>query len=174
MYKEIIVGKLGITNQRKFIAKYFKEGQYVVSMDDDIEEVLKLKGSDKLVKVNNLDVFFNDAYRVLKEEELYIWGIYPVRNAFFMKNEILSISLGIVPSIVTYILSSTTSTSTEVGVKYVIEDTIVNKVFSMSPWRPSLKGFPINCLQKAPAAAVISAVFVEYIKVSAAVEVQPS
>jgi len=88
LYKEIIVGKLGITNQRKFIAKYFKQGQYVISMDDDIEEILKLKGPDKLVKVTNLDVFFNDAYRDLKEEGLYIWGIYPVRNAFFMKNTV--------------------------------------------------------------------------------------
>jgi hypothetical protein len=25
---------------------------------------------------------------MLKKEKLYIWGIYPVRNAFFMKNEV--------------------------------------------------------------------------------------
>ena len=85
MYKEIIIGKIGITNQRKFISKYFPENQYIVSMDDDVEELLSLKGTDKLVKVKDVDGFFQDAYKLLKKEKLYIWGIYPVRNAFFMK-----------------------------------------------------------------------------------------
>jgi hypothetical protein len=85
MYKEIVVGKLGITNQRKFISKYFPENQYVVSIDDDVEELLMLKGTDKLVKLKNIHDFFIEAYNLLKREKLYIWGIYPVRNAFFMK-----------------------------------------------------------------------------------------
>ena len=85
MYKEIIIGKIGITNQRKFISKYFPENQYIVSIDDDVEELLSLKGTDKLVKVKDVDGFFQDAYKLLKKEKLYIWGIYPVRNAFFMK-----------------------------------------------------------------------------------------
>jgi hypothetical protein len=88
MYKEIIIGKIGITNQRKFIAKYFPENQYIISIDDDVEEVLKLKGTDKLVQIKDLDAFFIDAYKLLKEEKLYLWGIYPVRNAFFMKPKI--------------------------------------------------------------------------------------
>ena len=37
MYKEIIIGKKGIANQRNFIANYFEEGQYVVSMDTGVE-----------------------------------------------------------------------------------------------------------------------------------------
>jgi 5,10-methylenetetrahydrofolate reductase len=49
MYKEIIIGKLGITNQRKFISKYFPENQYIISIDDDVEELLILKDSTKLV-----------------------------------------------------------------------------------------------------------------------------
>jgi hypothetical protein len=35
-----------------------------------------------------LDAFFNEAYQLLKKEHLYIWGVYPVRNAFFMYNTI--------------------------------------------------------------------------------------
>jgi hypothetical protein len=88
MYKEIVIGKLGITNQRKFIAKYFFENQYIVSIDDDVEELLMLKGTDKLVKLKNIHEFFIEAYHLLKREKLYIWGIYPVRNAFFMKPKI--------------------------------------------------------------------------------------
>lgn len=83
----IIIGKLGITNQRKFIKNYFKEGQCVVSMDDDVEEVNKLNG-DKLNKIHNLDLFFKEAFQRIKRENLFIWGIYPVRNPFFMKNTV--------------------------------------------------------------------------------------
>jgi hypothetical protein len=85
MYKEIIIGKKGIANQRNFIANYFKEGQYVVSMDDDVEEFDILnQQSDKLVKITNIDELFIDSYKELKKEGLFIWGIYPVRNPFFM------------------------------------------------------------------------------------------
>ena len=88
MYKEIIIGKLGITNQRKFISNYFNENQYIISIDDDVEELLILKGDDKLVRIKNIDGFFKEAYQLLKKEKLYIWGIYPVRNPFFMKHKI--------------------------------------------------------------------------------------
>jgi hypothetical protein len=86
LYAKIIIGKKGITNQRIFISKYFKEGQYVVSMDDDVEQMEILKG-DKLAKLTNVNKFFLDAYQLMKKTNLYIWGIYPVRNAFFMKNK---------------------------------------------------------------------------------------
>lgn len=88
MYNKIVVGKLGITNQRKFISKYFPENQYIVSMDDDVEELLMMKNPEKLTKIHDLDKFFKDAYKELKKEKLYIWGIYPVRNPFFMKKKI--------------------------------------------------------------------------------------
>ena len=86
LYGKIIIGKKGITNQRIFISDYFNEGQYVVSMDDDIEELQILKG-EKLVKLKDIHSFFIEAYKLLKKEHLYIWGIYPVRNPFFMYNQ---------------------------------------------------------------------------------------
>jgi len=88
LYNKIIIGKLGITNQRRFISTYFPEGQYIVSIDDDVEQVEHMYGSDRLVKVKNLHDFFMSAYELLKKENLYIWGIYPVRNPFFMKKKI--------------------------------------------------------------------------------------
>jgi len=87
MYNQIIIGKKGITNQRKFIAKYFPEGQYVISMDDDVEQFEILKG-EKLVKLKDVNQFFIQAYNLLKKEHLFIWGIYPVRNPFFMYKNI--------------------------------------------------------------------------------------
>jgi hypothetical protein len=88
LYNEIIVGKKGITNQRIFISKYFDDGQYIVSMDDDVEELQKMKNEKTLETIENLDIFFKYAYKELKKENLYIWGVYPVRNAFFMKKTI--------------------------------------------------------------------------------------
>ena len=88
LYHKIIVGKKGIANQRVFISKYFPDGQYIISMDDDVEEMQIMKNKDKLVKMRDLDKFFKDAYKELKKEKLYIWGIYPVRNPFFMKKTI--------------------------------------------------------------------------------------
>lgn len=87
LYNKIIIGKKGITNQRIFISTYFKENQYVISMDDDVEEFRILK-NDKLVKLKNINNFFIEAYERMKREKLFIWGIYPVNNAFFMYNEV--------------------------------------------------------------------------------------
>lgn len=88
MYNKIIIGKPGIRNQRVFISKFFPEKQYIVSIDDDVDEILRLHGKDKLVKIKNVDEFFKDAHKKLEEEKLNIWGIYPVRNPFFMKHTI--------------------------------------------------------------------------------------
>lgn len=87
LYNKIIIGKKGITNQRIFIAGYFNEGQYVISLDDDIEALNILK-DDKLAKIKNIDLFFVNAYKLMKAEKLFIWGIYPVSNPFFMYNRV--------------------------------------------------------------------------------------
>lgn len=83
-YGKIIIGKKGITPQRKFIVKYFPEGQHIVSIDDDIAGLYK-KENEKLVRITNVHKFFVDAFQECKKEKLYIWGVYPVFNAFFMK-----------------------------------------------------------------------------------------
>ena len=85
----MIVGKLGITNQRKFIKNYFKEGDQVVSIDDDVEGIFKLVGDNpyKLVETK-AKPFFISAFKRLEIERLYMWGIYPVRNPFFMKPKV--------------------------------------------------------------------------------------
>jgi hypothetical protein len=84
-YHKIIVGKLGIANQRIFIKNYFKEGEYVVSIDDDVEGLYQLYG-DKLKEIK-VKPFFEKALEELKKEKRYMWGIYPVRNPFFMKKK---------------------------------------------------------------------------------------
>lgn len=88
MYNSIVIGKKGITPQRRFISEYFPEGQYIVSIDDDLEEFYRKKTEQTLSVLQNLDIFFRKAYTDLNKHNLYIWGIYPVKNAFFMQNKV--------------------------------------------------------------------------------------
>jgi len=84
LYNKMVVGIKGIANQRNFIRNYFKNGDKIVSIDDDVQEVSKLSG-DKLAKIKNLDTFFKMAFDKLIKQKLYLWGVYPVSNPFFMK-----------------------------------------------------------------------------------------
>jgi hypothetical protein len=87
MYHEIVIGQLGIVNQRNYIRTYFPEGTYVVSVDDDIEQLDKLVDG-KLQQIHDVHEFFQEAYDVLLERGLYLWGIYPVHNVGWMKNTV--------------------------------------------------------------------------------------
>lgn len=118
MYGTIVVGVIGLRDQRNFITKYFPENTLIVEMDDDVKEVFKLtpnvgstkeeiKKNQKLIRLENLDNFFKDAFFRLKthntmlkdtkynwiqnggsKNQAYIWGIYPVENPFFLSNTI--------------------------------------------------------------------------------------
>jgi len=91
-YGNMIVGKLGLKNQRNFINKYFPEGQYIVEMDDDIDSILQIENKqdptkriyNNLINIKGLNNFFNKAFKILKKNNLYLWGIYPVANGYFM------------------------------------------------------------------------------------------
>jgi hypothetical protein len=83
-YNKIVIGKIGIANQRIFIKHYFEEGSRVVSIDDDVEGLYKLS-NEKLVQIHKVHDFFKKAFHQLDQENKYMWGIYPVRNPFFMK-----------------------------------------------------------------------------------------
>ena len=88
MYGKLVVGKKGITAQRRFIIEYFPENKKVVSIDDDIEGLFEKVSDKELRKITNVHKFFIDAFAMLEKERLYIWGIYPVHNPYFMKNTI--------------------------------------------------------------------------------------
>lgn len=80
----IIVGKPGITEQRNFIVNYLEEGTRAVFIDDDVAELLKMEG-DRLVHLKNVNGFIKKGFKEAKKRGFHLWGIYPVRNAYFMK-----------------------------------------------------------------------------------------
>ena len=86
LYGRIVVGVPGIAKQRTFIRHYFPVGQRVVSIDDDVEGLFKKRGPKGLDRIRDVDAFFKAAFGTLEKEGLYLWGVYPVRNPFFMKD----------------------------------------------------------------------------------------
>jgi hypothetical protein len=107
MYGKIVIGCLGLKNQRNFITEYYEVGTNIVNMDDDIDDVQELdnatdvtvnvtdvvmtkkaKQRNKLRPIENLDKFIVDAFRMCKKNGIYLWGIYPVANAYFMTYKI--------------------------------------------------------------------------------------
>ena len=83
---KIVVGELGLYNQRNFIVNYFEENKYIVSIDDDIEDIeIKVNGDkyDKEVGKIELDGFIKKSYDRLISNKLYIWGVSMNSNPFF-------------------------------------------------------------------------------------------
>jgi hypothetical protein len=86
----IVVGVIGLPQQRNFINDYFEMGECIVSMDDDIEMVYRLisKTEQTMERLPNISDLFDDMFNKLREKGLQLAGIYPCRNAFFMHDKI--------------------------------------------------------------------------------------
>ena len=84
----IVVGAKGIMNQRNFIFNYYPLNAEIVSIDDDIEALYRLKEEYKLEEVYNFMDIAKNAFISCKENGRNLWGIYPIKNSYFMKNTI--------------------------------------------------------------------------------------
>ena len=87
-YGKIVVTNLnkGLAGQRNFIVDYFKENQKILSLDDDVSAILKLKG-DKLVPTYTLQKIIKRGFDLCKEHNYTLWGLYPTPNAFYMEGQ---------------------------------------------------------------------------------------
>ena len=147
LYNNIVIGLLGLKNQRNFINSYYPEGMHIVEMDDDITKIVQLvvhrhssRGSgsirnkyktqhktqhksqtrvnlgrllkmvktskllktaklakiDKALKlkkttkdIDDLNGFIINAFARCLENNIFLWGVYPVsNNAYFMTDNI--------------------------------------------------------------------------------------
>ena len=85
----IVIGKKGISNQRSFISDYFKEGEPLISMDDDVKELLELYTFNNKKKLKPLKAFKQLLYTTfidMRIRSVRMCGFYPVKNAFFMSH----------------------------------------------------------------------------------------
>ena len=99
-YNKIVIGLPGIKNIRNFMPNYFKEGQYIFYMDDDIYGVYENintkatpdtlvesinKKYNKLIKLKSLKKLIETGFKISEKTGLTNWGVYPVFNSYFMK-----------------------------------------------------------------------------------------
>jgi len=72
----IIIGILGLVNQRNFITNYFEDKEILICMDDDIDDLLHYDN------VNFID-WLNDCMNYLSNSEYGLLSISPSTNPFF-------------------------------------------------------------------------------------------
>jgi len=75
-YKEIVVGRLGLANQRNFIYDYFPLCQRILMIDDDIGTLIWLNPRPMKEMVERM-------WKISEEEGATLWSIYPVSNKYF-------------------------------------------------------------------------------------------
>ena len=68
-YHKIVVGKKGLVPQRRYISQYFPAGTKIVSMDDDVQNMIQLKRDDSLKKIANLDSLFKRFFKTLIDKD---------------------------------------------------------------------------------------------------------
>jgi len=80
---KIVIGELGITNQRNFIKTYYKrKGTCVLVIDDDIEKFERAnKETIKFEEITDLHKMFQNCFLAAKNNGVNLWGVYPVRCA---------------------------------------------------------------------------------------------
>jgi hypothetical protein len=85
----VVQGKNGLCNQRNCISDYFPEGFKIVSMDDDIKDIIVLK-NNQFISLDNFTNTMADGFNELEKQECSLFGFYPVLNKMFMKQTISS------------------------------------------------------------------------------------
>jgi hypothetical protein len=85
----VVIGRLGIGEQRKFINNYYDEGTRIVSLDDDVK--LIRKNDNKVVELDEpLVPLVTKVFDLCDSLSLKFWGIPDTANGFFMKHEWVS------------------------------------------------------------------------------------
>lgn len=81
----IVTGPEGLMHMRNFITTYFDEGQQLLSFDDDIDDLYVLNhGCLAPMTAVMFIEWITSAFQELGRHKAGLFGIYPVRNAYFM------------------------------------------------------------------------------------------
>jgi len=84
----IVTGKKHVNTQRNFICDYFQKDEFICGIDDDID-TLQIKVNDKrTIELTDLDGFINNAFEISQQNKCDLWGVNPVLNPFFLKNNV--------------------------------------------------------------------------------------
>jgi len=109
---KIIVGVLGLRDQRNFISNYFPYDTNIVSIDDDIQNFY-IKNNDRLDALDNLDLAFKLGFSECITSGAKMFGFYPCLNKLFMRGTITYNLRFIIGSCFGYINSGVFTTISE-------------------------------------------------------------
>lgn len=101
-YKNIILGEVGLANQRNFITNYFKEGDKLVNLDDDLKSFTQIKDNitqdsqsrtqhyitSRLTDEKDFKDFILKAFNTCTKYNAYLWGIHQTHNYPWMRDSI--------------------------------------------------------------------------------------
>lgn len=87
-YGRIIVGEVGMMAIRNYIQSFYDEGQRVVCLDDDLNDIVSIDRKQHWKKVEKLSSLFDYIFTICDESGARYWGIYAAANNFFMSRTI--------------------------------------------------------------------------------------
>ena len=87
-------GAGGIVRIHNYMTSYFKEGEKLLCMDDDVNGVYKsvpsVEGKFKKTRIDNKNEwerFCDKHFKLMENNNISLCGLYPVDNAMFMSNQ---------------------------------------------------------------------------------------
>lgn len=88
-YEDIAVrghgSRSGLRGARNVLQNQYPVGTRLVQADDDIRAIERLDAG-RLTPVSNVDAMIQQAFIRAGQQAVSLWGVYPVRNGFFMAN----------------------------------------------------------------------------------------
>ena len=88
-YTNLVVGEVGMGAIRDFITGYYPEGTRPVSLDDDLQEILRRVDAKMCCKVRSLErEVIEPGFRACQSYNARLWGIYAAANPHFMKHRV--------------------------------------------------------------------------------------
>lgn len=95
----LYIGPLGLHHMRNFITGFFPQGCRILNMDDDIKKIVYMEEDTTVIDVKSskrypvyeltgteLVSWIEGAFATLELGQAHMFGVYPVRNGYFMKD----------------------------------------------------------------------------------------
>ena len=76
-----------LKEKHNFMIDYFNNDEWVVFFEDDIEKMIKKKGTKTEDFTGDLETFIKIGFSECVKEKTKLWGIEPTGNGFYMKNQ---------------------------------------------------------------------------------------
>ncbi|HEY2194497.1 MAG TPA: hypothetical protein VGH76_19675 [Actinomycetospora sp.] len=79
-----VTGAVGITAQRAAILNAYPVGCPLVQVDDDLSGLVKALDAKRTAPVTDIDAVFRSMFYETAARDLWVWGLSPTSNAFYM------------------------------------------------------------------------------------------